>query len=77
MDLTTKKLELIEWLIKLKDQSLLDYLSTIKNSVKNESDWWEELSEDQKKSIQKGIKDIEEGRFHTHESVMKKYEQYL
>jgi len=77
MDLTTKKLELIEWLIKLKDQPLVDYLETIKDSVSREEDWWDQLTDTQKESIQEGIKDIEEGRFQTHESVMKKYEQYL
>ena len=77
MDLTTKKLQLIEWLINLNDKSLIDYLSTIKDSGTAETDWWDELSEDQLESIQRGIKDIEDGRIHSHQSVMKKYELYL
>ena len=77
MDLTTQKLELIEWLIQLKDKSLIDYLNTIKDSISSDTDWWDELTDDQKASIERGMKDIEEGRFHTHESVKKKYERYL
>lgn len=77
MDLTTQKLQLIEWLIKLNDKSIIDYLNTIKDSSTSETDWWDELSEDQMDSIQRGIKDIEAGRIHSHQSVMKKYDQYL
>jgi predicted transcriptional regulator len=77
MDLTTQKLELIEWLIQLKDKSVIDYLNTIKDSISSDTDWWDELTDDQKASIERGMKDIEEGRFHTHESVKKKYERYL
>jgi predicted transcriptional regulator len=61
----------------LKDKSLIDYLNTIKDSISSDTDWWDELSDDQKASIERGMKDIEEGRFHTHESVKKKYERYL
>ena len=77
MDIGTKKLELIEWLIRLKDNSLIDYLNSLKESESSTSDWWDDLSIDQIKSIDRGIKDIDEGRIHTHESVMKKYDKYL
>ena len=77
MDIGTKKLELIEWLIRLNDNSLLDYLNSLKDSEKSTTDWWEELSSEQKNSINRGIKDIDEGRIHSHESVMKKYDRFL
>jgi CTP:phosphocholine cytidylyltransferase-like protein len=77
MDIGTKKLELIEWLIKLNDNSIIDYLNSIKDSEKSTKDWWEDLSSEQIKSINRGIKDIDEGRIHSHVSVMKKYESFL
>ena len=73
----TKKLELIEWLIRLNDNTLIDYLKSIKDSKSSSKDWWDELSQQELESIDRGIKDIEEGRTHTHESVMKKYDKYL
>jgi len=77
MDIGTKKLELIEWLIRLNDNSLIDYLNSLKDSEKSTTDWWEDLSSEQKKSISRGIKDIDEGRIHSHESVMKKHDRFL
>ena len=77
MDIGTKKLELIEWLIKLNDVSLIDYLNSLKDSESSTGDWWDDLSSEQIKSIKRGINDIDEGRIHAHESVMKKYEKYL
>jgi predicted transcriptional regulator len=77
MDTGTKKLELIEWLIRLQDNSLIDYLNSLKESESTNSDWWDDLSIDQIESIKRGLKDIDEGRVHTHESVMKKYDKYL
>lgn len=38
-----------------------------------ESDWWNELSEAQKNSIEIGLKDIEEGRVVSHDEVMKSF----
>ncbi len=77
MDIGAKKLELIEWLINLNDNSLIDYLKSIKESKSTDTDWWDNLSSEQKDSIERGIQDINEGRVHTHESVMKKYDKYL
>ncbi|QEC57448.1 hypothetical protein [Flavisolibacter ginsenosidimutans] len=38
-----------------------------------EKDWWDDLPEEVKASIDEGIKDIEEGRFITHEEFMKRH----
>ena len=45
--------------------------------VEQESDWWDELSEGAKTSIEKGLKDAEAGRVTPHEVVMKKYRKWL
>jgi predicted transcriptional regulator len=41
------------------------------------SDWWDELDQQEKDSIERGLKDIEEGRVHSHETVQKIYGKYL
>lgn len=45
--------------------------------VEQESDWWDELSEGAKASIEKGLKDADAGRVTPHEVVMKKYRKWL
>lgn len=42
-----------------------------------DEDWYEELSDTEKKSIELGLKDIEEGRVVAHSEVKKLYEKWL
>jgi len=74
MGLDAIKLELIEWLTKLEDWETIEYLKIVKDSRENDNDWWNELSGSQKKGIERGLKDIEEGRFTPHDEVIKKYD---
>jgi hypothetical protein len=67
------KLELIEWLTKLEDDETLEYLKVVKDSKISKRDWWDDLSEAEKASIKRGLKDIEEGRTTSHEEVKKRY----
>lgn len=67
------KLELIEWLAKLNDSNTLQYLKKIKDAGTTDQDWWNDLSEPQKKGILRGLKDIDEGRTFAHEEVKAKY----
>ena len=59
-ELNQKKLDLIAWINQLSDVSLISFLDGLRNS-RIEKDWWEELSEAEKKSVLKGLKDAEEG----------------
>jgi hypothetical protein len=67
------KLELIEWLTKLEDDETIQYLKIVKDSKSTEHDWWEDLSENEKKGIESGLKDIEAGRVFSHDEVKSKY----
>ena len=73
MERETIKLELIEWLIKLNDLETLNYLKVHKESRSVNHDWWNDLSEQQTQGIQRGLKDIDEGRIVPHEDVKRKY----
>lgn len=42
-----------------------------------EDDWYEELSDDAKASIERGLEDVKNGRVTSHEVVMKKYKKWL
>jgi len=67
------KLELIEWLTKLKDLETLNYLKVIKESMTLKNDWWNDLTEQQIQGIQKGLQDIDRDRVVSHNIVKKKY----
>ncbi len=67
------KLELIEWLTKLQSNETIHYLKIIKDSMKEENDWWSSLSSEQISGIERGLKDIDEGRTIAHEVVKQRY----
>ncbi len=67
------KLELIEWLTKLNDDETLKYLKIVKDSKSEDHDWWTDLTDEQIQGIQRGLKDIDEGRIVSHNDVKKKY----
>jgi len=60
--------------INIKDNKYPFFLELLKSmdfvSIADNDDWFENLSENEKKSIHKGIDDIESGRIHSHEDVM-------
>jgi hypothetical protein len=66
------KLELIEWLTKLEDDNTIQFLKIIKDAD-SEDDWWNELSDEQRQGIQRGLKDVENGRVIPHDEVRLKY----
>jgi hypothetical protein len=45
--------------------------------VNAEKDWWDEIGKDTKRSIEKGLKDAEEGKITLHKDVIKKYKKWL
>jgi predicted transcriptional regulator len=70
-----KKLELIQWLSTLNDASIIDKIFHLRQTEK--IDWWKELSEKEKESIEKGLKDAEEGKLKPHSEARKIYEKWL
>jgi len=77
MNIQSEKLSLIEWISKLQNKTVIAKLKKIQEEHTKSEDWWYELNQEEKESIHRGLKDIEEGRIHSHESVKKIYEKYL
>ena len=67
------KLELIEWLTHLNDDDTITYLKIVKDSSEKGSDWWQDLTDEQKAGIERGLKDIDAGRVTPHDQVKDKY----
>lgn len=45
--------------------------------VDAQNDWWDEVSSEEKASIERGLKDAGAGRVTPHKEVMKKYKKWL
>lgn len=75
INLQNKKIELIQWLSTLEDRSLIDKLMKLRK--KEKTDWWNEISTDEQKSIEKGIQDANDGKLTSHSNVKKIYEKWL
>lgn len=77
MNIQSEKLKLIAWLIRLKDQSVIEKLKWLRENQTEASDWWGEISEAEKASIDRGLEDIKHSRITPHEEVRKKYDKWL
>lgn len=75
LSLENKKIELIQWLSTLNDKSLIDKLMKLRE--KEKTDWWNEISAAEKKSIEKGIQEAENGKLTSHSDVKSIYEKWL
>ena len=61
MNIQTLKYEIIEWITKTNDNSLLKTLKSIKDSNATTADWYDELSKEEIDSINRGIENHEKG----------------
>ena len=74
-NIESKKLALIQWLTSLNDVSMIDKILELKQ--KETKDWWNEISDEEKESIEKGLSDAESGKLKPHSEIRKKYEKWL
>ena len=75
MNMDNSKIELIQWLTTLEDKSIIEKLIEMKQSYTD--DWWSELSDVEKKSVEKGLQDADNGKVLSQSEVRKKYEKWL
>ena len=77
MNIQSEKLSLIEWISRLNDNSIIERLHEIKEDYSKSDDWWDSLKKEELESINRGLKDLDEGRIHSNETARKIYEKYL
>ena len=59
-ELNKKKLDLIDWINQLSDKNTIELLDNLKSAT-SKDDWWDELSDNEQKKLQKGMNDIKKG----------------
>ncbi len=74
-NIQNKKIELIQWLTTLNDESVIEKIMKLRESEK--IDWWEEISKEEIKSIEDGIKEADSGKLQSHSEARKLYEKWL
>ena len=70
-----KKIELIQWLSSLDDKAIIEKLIQFRKS--ETKDWWNIISNEEKISLEKGIKDADNKKLNAHSSARKLYEKWL
>jgi predicted transcriptional regulator len=60
----------------LKDGTSIERLKMLRDNSR-QKDWWDEISEEEKAAIDKGLADIKAGRVKPHKDVKKIYEKWL
>ena len=69
---------IIKQMDKKRLEELVDFATKLLNEHREgDHDWWDDLTEEDKRSIAEGEKDIEEGRYSTLEEVFAKYKNRL
>ncbi|WP_035758815.1 hypothetical protein [Flavobacterium tegetincola] len=69
------KLELIQWLSTIEDSSIIEKIMDLRK--KETTDWYDAISESEKKSIETGLKDAESGKLNPHSKARALYEKWL
>ena len=60
MNLETRKINLINWISTLQEESILSKMEEIQGKS---SDWWDGLTTQDKEAINKGINQLDDGDF--------------
>jgi predicted transcriptional regulator len=72
MDIKAEKLDLIQWLAQLTDVNVIEQIKALR---KEKSDWWQEISEEERAEIEEGLAQADRGEVKSHEEVMAKYDK--
>ncbi len=73
-NLQERKIELIQWLSLIDDDKLLEKIVDLKKQ--NSVDWWNEISEAEKDSIDRGLADADLGKLKPQSEARSIYEKW-
>lgn len=74
MNIETRKLNIINWVSHLQDETVLSRIEQLQSQKK---DWWDLISEEEKAEIKEGISQTDNGETKTTEEVLSKYKKWL
>ena len=78
MDVKELRADLHNMIDKISDRNVLIALKTLlSGKADTKTDWWDTISEEERKEIEQGLAEDERGEVTPHEEVMKKYKKWL
>ncbi len=77
MNLQSEKKNLIKWISEIEDESTIEHIKIFRENYKNGKDWWNGISESERKGIDEGLKDFEEGRTVSYGEVKEEVKKWL
>jgi len=72
MNLETRKINLINWISSLQEADLIDKMEAIQ---KENADWWDTISNEDKQAIEEGLEQLDKGEFLTRSQVRAKVKE--
>jgi predicted transcriptional regulator len=72
MNLETRKINLINWISSLQETDLIDKMEAIQ---KENADWWDTISNEDKQAIEEGLEQLDKGEFLTRSQVRAKVKE--
>lgn len=75
VNIQNAKIDLIQWLTTLEDGNIIQKIIDLRNN--ETKDWWNEISEAEKESIEAGIADANNGKVKPHSEAKKIYGKWL
>lgn len=70
MNIQSKKLELVQLILNTEKPGILEKIEDILKKGKS-SDWWDDISDGERKSIERGISEADNGELIPHKEVMR------
>ncbi|MBK7174363.1 MAG: hypothetical protein IPH84_14280 [Bacteroidales bacterium] len=78
MNLSAEKLEIIQKIIDIQDNDLISLIKSIISSPgASKADWWDNISQSERDSINRGLEDLNNGNVYSHDQIRSKYEKWL
>jgi hypothetical protein len=74
MTYSERKLDLITWLILLDNNEIIKKIEAIR---KEQVDWWDSISDFEKKEIDTGLDDLKKGKRKNYQEVRENFKQWL
>ncbi|MCB0430246.1 MAG: hypothetical protein H6585_13940 [Flavobacteriales bacterium] len=69
MNIQAKKLTLIEWLLRVQDEKVLKKIE----NIRDKSDFWDELTQEEKDEIDAGIAELDKGAVHSYKDIIARH----
>ena len=78
MNISAEKLDIIQRICEIQDNDLIELIKNIVDLPRvSQKDWWDQITQEEKESINRGLNDLQQGKVHSHDQIRKKYEKWL